>query len=146
MGALTTLGAKSKTVFLFTEAHKLTLELEAEVAIKKGQPIKLHADGTADIWVPTDGRYKLIGYAYGDAAIGELTTIWSRGYAIIYAISDADQDAGPVKYKSYDDSTDIGGTTGYSKYEAAATDSVCNGWSLNNTAAANELIQVVLMD
>jgi hypothetical protein len=147
MGSLTTLGGASKTVFLTTEAHKTTIEATASAAIKKGQPIKLTATGQAAIWAVADGIDALIGYAYADCASGELTTIWSRGYAIIYGISNASQNAGPVKYTSYDTADAVGGLTGYSKYSAATvgTDAV-NGWALDNATAANQLIRILLQD
>ena len=147
MGSLTVLGKKSKTTFLASEEYKITVELVASAAIKKGQPIKLDANGKAAIWAKADTIDLLIGYAYGDCASGELTTIWSRGYVIIYAISKGAQNAGVVCYDSYDASTDIGGSTGYNVYAAATvgTDPVV-GWSLDKTTAANQLIRVLLMD
>lgn len=147
MGSLTTLGGASKTTFLASEEYKITVELEANEAIKKGQPIKLTADGKAAVWAKADGKDLLIGYAYGDCAVGELTTIWSRGFAMIYAVSKAAQNAGPATYDSYNAATDVGGTKGYNVYSLSVigTDEV-NGWSLDVATAANQLIRVLLMD
>jgi hypothetical protein len=143
----TTLGQKSKTVFLATEADKITFEAtNGATALKKGMPVKLDTNGTLLPWVSSDGRKALVGYAYGDCAAGELMTVWSRGYAIIYGISDDAQNAGPVTYNGYDDSTDVGGTTGYSNYKNESDYSKINGWALDNADDSGELIRVLLMD
>lgn len=146
MPGLTVLGNVSKTVFLATEEDKITVELTANEAIKKGQPIKLTIDGKAAIWAAADGLIALIGYAYGDCAIGALTTIWSRGYAMIYALSGALQDAGPVVYSGYNTTTLISGNAGYSNYSANAVATASNGWALDNAGAAGVLIRVLLRD
>lgn len=146
-GSFTMLGSVSKTTFLTTEEYKITIELTCLVALKKGQPVKLDpTTGKADLWVTADGITKLIGYSYGDFAIGELTTIWSRGYAMIWAISPGAQNAGPATNSSYDSSTDIGGTTGYSVYTLSSTVAAINGWVLDVATGANQLIRVLLMD
>jgi hypothetical protein len=145
-GSLTSLGKTSKTVFLATEEEKITHELVASAAIKAGQPIKLTATGTAAVWVNTDGVKALVGYAVTDAASGEYVTIWTRGFAIIYALSNAAQNAGPVEYTSYDTTTEIGDNTGYSKYAASSDATKINGWALDDAADAGELIRVLMMD
>lgn len=151
-GTLTSLGGKSKTTYLESEAGKLTVELTVgATAVKKGQPVKLNATEGIIPWVNTDGRFLLLGYAQKDAAVGEVVTVFLRGFACIWALSTGVQASGPVKYASYDSSTDItgpggSGGIGYSVYDVAATDAVCNGWSLDTSTAANELIRVILMD
>ena len=145
MPGITLLGSKSKTTFLAPEEDKVTVELTANEAIKKGQPIKLTADGKAAVWAKADTEAALIGYAFGDAAAGELTTIWSRGYAVIFGISKAAQNAGPAVYDSYDSATDISGASGYSVYDTAAPAAV-NGWVLDQSTGANELIRILLKD
>lgn len=143
---MNTLGNNSKTVFLATEQNKITFEATASAAIKKGQPVKLTSTGQLAVWAPTDLRHLLIGYAYNDAASGELVTVWSRGYAIIYGLAAATQAAGPVAYTSYDNATTVGGVVGYSKYAVNATAEQNNAWALENAGGANELIQILLMD
>lgn len=143
--AFTTLGGKTKTTFLTTEAHKTTVEFEAGVAVKKGQPVMLMANGKVQPW---DGasRHTLIGYAYGDAAIGINTTVWTRGYAMIFGISLAAMVAGPATYDSFNAATEIGGVTGYNVYKVAVGDATANAWVLDQTTAANQLVRVLLMD
>lgn len=140
----TTLGDKTKTTFLTTEAHKTTVEFEAGVAVKKGQPVMLMANGKVQPW---DGVSfaALIGYAYGDAAIGINTTVWTRGYAMIFAISSAAMAAGPATYDSFNAATNIGGLTGYSVYKPVGV-GIANGWVLDQTTAANQLVRVLLAD
>lgn len=146
MGSLTTFGNPSKTTFLATEEYKITVEATAKAVIRQGQPLKIDpTTGGVVIWLKTDPLSSLVGYAYGNAAIGELVTFWSRGYAMIYAISKAAQNAGPVSYDSYDDTTAVGGTMGYNVYAAAGVDAI-NGWALDKATAANQLIRVLLMD
>lgn len=146
MGSLTTLGGKTKTTFLHSENHKTTFEATAAAALKKGQPVKLDADGKVSAWAKTDLLYKCVGYCYGDVASGEVVTIWSRGYAIIYGLSTAALDAGPVAFEAYNSATDIDGATGYSEYANSATAAENNGWALDQADADNELVRVLLMD
>lgn len=140
------LGSNSKTTFLASEPEKISVEFTTALAIKKGQPIKLTAAGLATPWAPADLLHTLVGYAYSDCAVGELLTVWTRGYCIIYALSNAALSAGPVAYTSYDASTVVGGVSGYSKYATNATPAQNNAWSLNQATAADELIMVLLMD
>ena len=146
MPGFTQLGGKSKTVFLHSEEDKTSQEFITSAIVKNGQPLKLDNAGTVSPWAATDLIHKLVGYAISDAASGEMVTAWTRGYAIIYAISSAATNAGPVAYQAYDSSTDIGGTTGYSTYTNSATAAQNNGWALDQSAGANELIRILLMD
>lgn len=145
-GGFTTAGSNTKTSFLHTEAHKTTQEFTASVAIKRGQLVKLDDLGTVSIWAAADGRFKCIGVAYNDAAIGEFITIWTRGYAIIWALSNAAVVCGPVTVSSYDAVTVVGGVSGYPKYAVAAADADTVGWALDDASGANELIRVLLTD
>lgn len=143
----TSFGGVSKTAILATEEYKITLELTALVALKKGRPVKLDpTTGKADLWVTADGISKLIGYAYGDCAIGELITIWTRGFMMIYAISPGAQSCGPATNSSYDSSTSIGGAVGYDVYTLSSTVTAINGWILDVATGANQLVRVLLID
>lgn len=141
----TTLGGKTKTTFLTTEAHKTTVEFEAGVAVKKGQPVMLMANGKVQPW---DGvsTHTIIGYSYSDAAVGVNTTVWSRGYAMIFGISLAAMPAGPATYDSYNAATDIGGLTGFNVYKAATAAATANAWVLDQTTGANQMVRILLMD
>lgn len=139
------LGNPSKTTFLHVESGKTFLEFEAAAAIKRGQPLKLDATGKATPWAKADLEHTLIGYAYNDAAVGEFVTAFVRGYAVIYALSAAALNCGPVAYNSYDAATVVGGVSGYNKYDdnqVGATE--VNGWALDAAAAADVLIRVLL--
>lgn len=143
---MNSLGSVSKTTFLATEEYKITVEMTALVALKKGQPVKIDpTTGKADLWVTADGITKLVGYAYGDVAIGELTTIWSRGYAMIFGVTPGAQSAGPATNSAYNTSTDLGGTTGYNEYTLSSTVAAINGWILD-VATGVQLVRVLLMD
>lgn len=148
MPGITILGQPSKTVILAAEEDKITVQLIAAAAIKKGQPIKLDATGKAIIWLKTDTMDSLIGYAFGDANIGDYTTIWSRGFMMIYAIAKAAaQVAGPVYYDSYDTTTVVNSNTGYNAYSTAVigTNPVC-GWQLDPTVNAGDLTRILLQN
>lgn len=144
------LGNVSKSTFLTTEADKTTVEFTVgTTAVKKGMPVKLAADGTIVPWAASDLVHLLIGYAYADAAIGGLCTVWTRGYAMIYAITTGALAAGPVEYAGYDSTTVIGGSagaTGYNTYVVASAANRANGWNLDQAAGANALIRVLLAD
>lgn len=144
-GTLTSLGSNSKTTFLATEEDKITIEFTTAAVVKKGQPVKLTPAGLVTPWATTDGVASLIGYVYADAASGDLVTVWSKGFIILYGLSNAIQNAGPVAYTSYDSTTDIG-SIGYSKYAAATDPLTINGWSLDAATAAGQLIRVLLMN
>ena len=146
MPPITSLGNTTKTVFLSTENHKQTIEATAAVAIKKGQPVKLDANGKVSLWTKANLRHTLIGYAYHDCAADELVTIWTRGYAVVYGISTAALSAGPVAYQGYDNATSLGGAVGYSQYANSATAEENNAWALDSAAGANGLVRILLMD
>lgn len=143
----TTLGSKTKTTFLHTEAHKTTQEFTVgATAVKSGMPIKLDTDGKISPWVKTDGLHLLVGYCYNDAAVGALVTVWTRGYMIIFALSNAAINAGIASYESFDAASEVEGTVGYSKYSQGTTAANTNGWALDSATGANELIRVLLLD
>lgn len=165
---LYSLGKTSKTTFLLVQDHKLAIEFEVNTGqtLYPGQPVKLTDTGKITLWAPADTIIRLIGYVYGAAksenstpsfAAGELVTVLTRGYAMIYALSGADdQVAGPVAYSTYDTSTipdegtgssehEMAGNSGYSVYVTNTTATQANGWALD-AGDEDAIIQVLLAD
>lgn len=139
-----TLGNQTITIELHSENHKTGIELEAAAAIKKGQPIKLTSVGKATPWAKADLQHTFIGHARWDAAIGDMVTIASRGYAILHGISNAAVTCGPITYEGLQAS---GQYTGIAKYGSASVDATnCIGWALDDAAGAGELIRVLMKD
>ncbi len=144
--AFTAIGGKTKTTFLQTPNDKISIEFEVAAAqtLKRGQPVKLTTDGKITPWAQADLEHTLLGYCYSDGAAGELVTVITRGTAVIFGISAAAQNAGPVSFASYDTATDINGVKGYSVYAAEVTAAEVSGLALDNAAGANALIRVLL--
>lgn len=146
-GTLYSLGNPTKTVFLASEPNKITVELVALVQLYKGNAIKLDpTTGSAAIWAIADGRDKLFGYCSGDAAIGTLVTVFTRAFAVVYGISTAAIQAGPVAPQGYDNSTEIEGCVGYDTWANSSTEQQITGWTTTPAAAADDLIIIYLMD
>ena len=134
------IGAKTKqAVFLNAESHKLHLEFEAEGAVKKGQPVKLTNDGKAAPLGAADAAYLKIGDSIHDAADGELITVMMRGHVRVTVEATAIQNAGPVKWASFET------TTGRNRYAAAADAATTQGHALEASAAIGDEITVVLL-
>lgn len=139
------LGAQSKTTFLNTCDDDLNLEFTAAADVKAGQAVKLDADGKIRPWVKTDALNKNIGVCVTSAATGDTVTVYTRGFAVIWALSlGSTLDAGPVVQGTYDSSTDAGGgRIGYNAYEAPGANAA-NAWNLTPAAAAGTLINVLI--
>jgi len=146
MPPFTTLGTNSKTTILSMESHKLAIEFEAAAAVKKGQLVKLDTTGKVTPWAKADLQHTIIGMCHDDAAIGELVTVHTRGYALIYGISNAIQNAGLATFESFDTSNAVNGVTGYSKFSISAVADQDMGWALDAATAANQLIRVLIRD
>jgi hypothetical protein len=93
----------------------------------------------------------LIGYVYQDGVAGDLVTVFTRGFAMIYALANATS-AGPASYSAYDTTNAVdnnnqqSGAMGYSRYLAEATPAEQNAWVLDLTAAGlGKLTRVLLM-
>lgn len=146
----TLLGKASKTTFLMDEEYKIAFECTASGAMFKGQPVKLTTAGKVSAWASTDLQHLLFGFLTNDCADGDLVTVITRGFAMIFAIANAaSQNAGIGTYKGYDtthNATDGAITTGYSLWGAATdvTDTV--GWILDQSTAQYALIRVLLKD
>lgn len=149
-GPISSLGNNTKTTVLSLEADKMNLEFVAAASVKVGQPVKLTAAGKITPWAVSDGRKALVGYCYSDGAANDLVTVFTRGYMLIWALSNSTDAAGPACYRSYDTTNANNGNTGWNKYGAAAgdgsEDNSVNGWILDQAGAANTLVRVLLID
>ena len=132
--ALTALGKQAQTVVLKTESHKLHHEftVKAGSSIKKGQPVKLHTDGTIEPLGVGVEEHISLGYALFSAEENEYVTIVMRGYAILFVQAFDAFDAGPVKYKDFGTGT----IDSLPNYIGATDSSDSQGWALE--AAASE--------
>jgi hypothetical protein len=148
MSEITAFGDVTKTIFLNeAESHKLHLAFEAEGTIKKGQPVVLNTAETVSAAPDTTTnttKDNIIGYAIQNAVDGEEVTIAMRGYATVFAMSQAALNAGPVKYAGVNS-----GDPRYMNYNQATEVAtvlglITTGWSLDTVAAANLLIRVVV--
>jgi hypothetical protein len=140
------LGGTSKTTFLAIEPNKISQEFTADAALKVGQPVKLNTDGEVIPWAKADGLYQLIGYCYSQAAQGDLVTVFTRGWMVQYAMSNAALPGGPATWEAYDAATAIEGNTGYNKYGPAAGVADACAWNLTPAGAAGVLIRILCMD
>lgn len=134
MGAFSTLGSASKTTFIHSESHKTSHEFTVgATAVKMGMPVKLAADGSVIPWVKTDGEFTLVGVAMTTQGIGELVTVWTRGYMIIWAMAANDVVPAPVSYDGYDSThADGAGSLGYVLVDDAAVTAANQfGWALD---------------
>lgn len=142
MAQFTAIGQQTKTIFLNeAESHKLHLAftVAAGQTVKKGQPVKLNNAG--EILTPAlDGseNHLIIGYSIMNTAAGEECTIAMRAYAVVFAVSAASQNAGPVSFNGFGTDTD------YTKYGAESTPAEVGGWALDSATAAQQLIRVAL--
>lgn len=143
MANSTYLGTPARTHWLQHEAHKLTVEAEAAVALKKSTPVKLTTDGKYTPWAKTDGLHTLVGYVYADCAQGDLNTAWVRGYCLIYAVSAAAMNAGPVTYEGLVTAADDENLN-FPIFDDGADATNYSGWSLDDAEGAGEIIRVLL--
>ena len=149
MSNLTQFGDKTKTVFLNeAESHKLHLAFTAAAQIKKGQPVKLDADGNIEpVIAPLTNSSKdeIIGYSIMDGNEDDEVTVAMRAYAVVFAMSGESLTPGPAAYTGVS-STD----SFYTEYVAAEEVAevggfVMNGFALDEATGANELIRVALL-
>ena len=133
---MNTLGISTVTIlFAGFHANALHQSLEAAADVVKGQPVKLNNAGQVEPLVSGDAPTLQFGIALMDALANELTTVVTRGLGIIIGKSDAAQNAGYVKVKSF--------ATPYTKYEASAAADM-HGWSLDAAVGADEDIRIVV--
>lgn len=149
MTAFTTLGKGTKTTFLENEPEKISIEFEVATGqtVYPGMPVKLTTAGKITPWAAADGKAKIVGYCYQGGTQTQLVTVFTVGFILIYALSNADtQDAGLAVYKGYDSATTlINDNYGYNKYGAASVDlSDEHAYALDAAATALTLIRVLL--
>jgi hypothetical protein len=153
MGYLASAGKKTKTVIFQHESHKLHIEfaVAAGQTVKRGQPVKLAANGTVQPWAKADLNVACIGYCYNDAPAGEMVTVVMRSYMVILGINATAGalNAGPVTYQGYNEANaDLrDGLLGYNTFSAptgATGNTEFNGWNLDQVAAQYDLIRVAL--
>lgn len=146
---LYSLGKNSKTTILAIEENKLSIEFEATVTIKCGQPVKLTQAGKLAVWTKADSITLLIGHAYSEGGNGDLITVFMRSHLLIYALSsEAISCATPVTPTDWNnavavDGGELDGTTGYNRVEQVGADTAF-GWALDEATGADELIRVAL--
>jgi hypothetical protein len=147
-GTLTSLGNVSKNTLLAEEEHKIRVEFTTAAQVYKGQLVKLTAAGLVTPWAKTDLQHLAIGYADSDQASGALVTIVCRGYAMLFGIVAGATNAGPATVNGYDtaDTDTYQGGVGYSIWGAATDVTDCVGWILDQVAAANALVRVLVKD
>lgn len=148
-GTFTSLGNPSKTTILQYEEEKLSVEFTASGAIRKGVPVKLTNAGKVVEWAKTDLQHLCLGIALSTQADGELITIATRGYAMVWGISAGAANCGPATYNGYDSSninTNDSYNTGFSIYGVATDVTDAIAWIIDSAAAAYALMRVVIKD
>jgi len=149
-------------VIFKSESHKLhhSFPLKSGKTVKQGQMVVLNTDGTVQGFESGDSLTKVIGVAVTNSANPAYVsskqhgpvdiTVATRGYAIVYGVSGAALNAGPVKPNGSFDSTGK-----YAAYVQAGAGNmsgtppvlpdVINGIALNAATDAGELIQVLIV-
>lgn len=144
MANLTAFGAKSKTIFLNdAESHKLHLafSVSAGKTVKRGQPMKMAADGTITplIGDGTDAHL-IVGYSIHNGVAGDEVTLACRGYAVVFATAKTAMTTGPVFYAGQD-AVDAD----YSMYDDTAVSAAnMNGIAIDVAGALHDIIRVIL--
>lgn len=141
--SITILGEKSKTIFLKgVEAHKLHHEFTVApgFTVKRGQPVKLLADGTIKACTGSEKNMVIIGISIHNGSDGELVTVAMKAFAILYAMPNAGTVAGPVKYDGLNSTDDD-----YNSYVALVDGGELAGWALDKAGAADEMIRVAVI-
>ena len=136
------LGSTTLSTFLNeVEAHKLHLEFEvaAAVTVRKGGPVKLNAAGQVVPLVALDNyEQECIGVSIHEGEATELVTVGMRGYACIWAETQGALSAGPVEWANYD------AASTRHEYIVASSEARMCGWNLDQAAAADAAIRVVV--
>ena len=94
-------GTETTTTFLKLESHKLMheFEVEAAVAVFKGQPVFITGDGQVSPILVCTGAINIIGISMHDGAAGELVTVMmTKASAIVFMEIEVDATVvGPVR-------------------------------------------------
>lgn len=144
MGAMTTIGDKTRTIFLQEENHKLHVEFIAASQIRAGMPVKLDATGKVSPFVTGDTA-DFIGIARKDAATDTVVTVAVRGYMVTNVYSQAALSPGMARFHSHLYNAGTG-----ENYALVTTTSVTatnlTGWVLDSAGAANVLVRMLVKD
>lgn len=108
--------------------------------IKKGQPVKLTTDGKVVPLASGDDAYLCIGVALQDRAGGELVTVVTRGYLILFATSAAAHNAGPAVFTGYDTSNNR------PEVDDGGSATTTMGWLIDDAAGAGEKVRILVKD
>lgn len=132
-----TFGDKTpNALWVKTTAHQITEQftVKAGATVNKGEPLKLHTDGTVLPFVTGDDESIRIGTSLHKAAAGEKCTVILNGRTIILGQADGDTVAGPVKYTTFDT------VTKRPKYsDLSVTPAITSGWALDNVLDTAEM-------
>ena len=137
------LGYPTKTVFLKgIESHKLHVEFEVSAAVKRGQPVKLDADGKVQPAGVDEPSKNIIGWSIHTAAVaGELVTVGMKAMGVIYASPKGALNAGPVAYDGLNTADNT-----YNSFKAVdSPGAFLAGWALEEAVGADELIRVAIL-
>jgi hypothetical protein len=147
-GTFTTVGNPTKTTILQSERSKLSIEFVASGAIKKGQLVKLTTDGKVIVWAKADLQHLCLGIALSDQLDGELITISTRAYAMIWGMADGVTNTGPGTVNGYNTANAAldGGAKGYNRWGAATDVTDAVGWIIDQGAAQYNLMRVLIKD
>lgn len=105
-----TLGTPAKSFIVADNGRQMNVELAASSAILKGQPVKLHTDGTLKPWIGgTDKQALMIGISTIEVSAAQISAglsypyvpvALSKGYAIVRGVTkhtlSGTLNAGPV--------------------------------------------------
>lgn len=158
-----TIGDTTKTLFLVgPEAHKLHLEFEVNTGatIEKGQLVILATNGKIAPAGTAAAEHTVIGVALHSGTAGELVTVATRGYSVIFAEAKSALNAGPVETytgagTNYPQRVNAAASTTY--YVAATSGGAVTtaftpnpvdmiGWSLDVAGDAGDVVRVLLKD
>lgn len=147
-GTLTSLGGVSKTTVLAEEPDKIRIEFTTAADVKRGQFVKLTAAGLVTPWVKADLQHLCLGYCDADVLSGGAVTVVTRAYAVHFGITAGAASAGPATTNGYDsaDADTTIGAKGYMIWGAATDVTDAVGWIIDQAAAANALIRVLVKD
>lgn len=118
-----------------SESHKLhdAYTVKAAVTVTKGQLVKLDsATGHIEPAAAGEANINVIGVAVMDGVAGDVVTVMTKGFAIIWAEAEGAVVCGAVK-------AGTGMGTNYQQVdETSVTDADAIGWALDNVADTEE--------
>ena len=128
-----------QATFLTSEVHKLHKEFNYAATVEIGQPVKLTSTGQVTPLEATDSAHLSIGHSVHRRVAGQDGTVMMRGFTELTVEASAIQNAGPVKWASYNT------TSKRSRYAAAADAATTQGHALEAATAIGQQITVVIL-